>query len=93
MELAMEYTGALGTIIFDESCHLCDLTEAQVGRNQFTMDVVVDRLDREVDHALMGSLVSRDRRNSCWDQEEKVWGKRRPVVQQGRRIPALKELS
>ena len=32
LELAMEY-GALGTIIFDESCRLHDLTEAQVGRN------------------------------------------------------------
>ena len=31
LELAMEYTGALGTIIFDESCRLCNLTEAQVG--------------------------------------------------------------
>ena len=48
----MEYTGALGTIIFDESCHLCNLTEAQVGHNQFAMDMAVDRLDREVDHAL-----------------------------------------
>ena len=28
LELAMEYTGALGTIIFDESCRLRDLTEA-----------------------------------------------------------------
>ena len=46
----MEYTSALGTIIFDESCCLHDLTEAQVGHNQFTMDVVVDRLDGEVDH-------------------------------------------
>ena len=52
LELAMEYSGALGTIIFDESCHLRDLTEVQVGRNQFAMDVAVDRLDREVDHAL-----------------------------------------
>ena len=52
LELAMEYSGALGTIIFDESCRLCDLTEAQVGRNQFAMDVAVDRLDGEVDHAL-----------------------------------------
>ena len=50
LELAMEYAGALGTIIFDESCRLCNLTEAQVGRNQFTMDVAVDRLDGEVDH-------------------------------------------
>ena len=48
----MEYAGALGTIIFDESCHLRNLTEAQVGQNQFAMDVAVDRLDREVDHAL-----------------------------------------
>ena len=42
LELAMEYAGALGTIIFDESCRLRDLTEAQVGRNQFAMDVAVD---------------------------------------------------
>ena len=48
----MEYAGALGTIIFDESCRLCDLTEAQVGCNQFAMDVAVDRLNREVDHTL-----------------------------------------
>ena len=27
-ELAMEYAGALGTIIFDKSCRLRDLTEA-----------------------------------------------------------------
>ena len=47
----MEYTGALGTIIFDELCHLHDLTEVQVGWNQFAMDVAVNRLDGEVDHA------------------------------------------
>ena len=47
----MEYTGALGTIVFDELCCLHNLTEAQVGRNQFAMDVAVDRLDGEVDHA------------------------------------------
>ena len=41
----------------------------------------------------MNSLVSRDKRNSHWDQEEKVWGRRRPVVQQEREILALKELS
>ena len=46
----MEYAGALGTIIFDESCRLRDLTEAQVGHNQFAMDVAVDRLDGEIDH-------------------------------------------
>ena len=50
LELAMEYAGALGTIVFDESCHLHDLTEAQVKRNQFVMDVAVEWLDREVDH-------------------------------------------
>ena len=42
LELAMEYAGALGTIIFDESCQLQDLTEAQIGRNQFAVDVAVD---------------------------------------------------
>ena len=47
----MEYTGALSTIVFDELCHLRDLTEAQVGRNQFTMDMAVDWLDGEMDHA------------------------------------------
>ena len=52
LKLAMEYASALGTIIFDKSCHLRDLTEAQVGRNQFTMDVAVDHLDGEVDHAV-----------------------------------------
>ena len=50
LELAMEYASALGTIIFDKSCQLCNLTEAQVGQNQFTMDVAVDRLDGEADH-------------------------------------------
>ena len=54
----MEYARALSTIMFDESCCLCDLTEAQVGRNQFAMDVAVDRLDGEADHAVerIGSL-------------------------------------
>ena len=47
----MEYSGALSTIVFNESCRLHDLTEVQVGRNQFAMDVAIDRLDREVDHA------------------------------------------
>ena len=47
----MEYTSALGTIIFDKSCHLRDLTEVQVGCNQFAMDVAVDWLDGEVDYA------------------------------------------
>ena len=51
LELAMEYAGALGTIIFNESCRLHDLTEAQVGHNQFAVDVAVDRLDGEADHA------------------------------------------
>ena len=45
----MEYTGALGTIIFDESYCLRDLTEAQIGRNQFAVDMAVDRLDEQID--------------------------------------------
>ena len=51
LELAMEYAGALSTIVFNESCHLRDLTEDQVSCNQFVVDVAVDRLDREADHA------------------------------------------
>ena len=51
LELAMEYAGALGTIVFDESCRLHDLTEAQVGRNQYSTDVELERLDGEADHA------------------------------------------
>ena len=51
LELAMEYASTLGTIIFNESCCLCNLTKAQVGHNQFAMDIAVDRLDGEVDHA------------------------------------------
>ena len=46
----MEYSGALSTIVFDELCRLCNLTEAQVGQNQFAMDVAMDRLDGEADH-------------------------------------------
>ena len=48
LELAMEYASALGTIVFDESCCLHNLTEAQVGRNQFAMDIVVDQLDDKI---------------------------------------------
>ena len=51
LELAMEYAGALSTIVFDESCRLRNLTERQVGQNQFAVDVAVDRLDGEADHA------------------------------------------
>ena len=51
LELAMEYAGALGTIVFDESCRLRDLTEAQIGRNQYSTDVELERLDSEADHA------------------------------------------
>ena len=57
----MEYTRALGTIIFDKSCRLRDLTEAQVGRNQFAMDVVVDHLDGEVDHMAERISVLKDK--------------------------------
>ena len=52
LELAMEYAGALGTIVFDESCRLRNLTERQIGRNQHTTDVELERLDGEVDHAV-----------------------------------------
>ena len=67
MELAMEYAGALGTIIFDKLCHLCDLTEAQVGRNQSTVDVTVDHLDGEADHTAehIGSLDDRFADTEC----------------------------
>ena len=51
LELAMEYASMLSTIVFDESCCLHDLTKRQVGQNQFAVDVAVDRLDREADHA------------------------------------------
>ena len=62
VELAMEYAGALGTIIFNELCQLCNLTEAQIGRNQFAMDVAVDRLDGEADHAAehIGALEDKE---------------------------------
>ena len=62
LELAMEYAGALGTIIFNESCRLRDLTEAQFGRNQFAVDVAVDRLDGEADHAAehIGALEDKE---------------------------------
>ena len=61
LKLAMEYAGALGTIIFDKSCRLCDLTEAQVRRNQFVVDVAVDCLDREADHAAERISMLEDR--------------------------------
>ena len=61
LELAMEYAGALGTIVFDKSCRLCDLTEAQIGCNQYTTDVELERLDGEADHAAerIGGLEDR----------------------------------
>ena len=67
LELAMEYADALGTIIFDESCQLRDLTEAQVGRNQFTIDVAVDQLDGEADHAAerIGALEDKEADMEC----------------------------
>ena len=51
LELVMEYAGALGTIVFDKSCRLRDLTERQISRNQHATDVELERLDREADHA------------------------------------------
>ena len=61
LETAMEYTGTLGVIIFDESCRLRDLTEAQVGRNQYAMDVELERLDSEADHAVERIRVLEDK--------------------------------
>ena len=62
LETAMEYAGALGVIIFDECCRLWDLTEAQVGRNQYAMDVELERLDGEADHAAerIGALEDKE---------------------------------
>ena len=62
LELAMEYAGALGTIVFDESCCLCDLTERQIGRNQHATDVELERLDGEADHAAkcIGALEDKE---------------------------------
>ena len=56
------YAGALGTIIFNESCRFWDLTKAQIGRNQFAVDVAVDRLDGEADHAAecIGALEDKE---------------------------------
>ena len=61
-ETAMEYTGALGVIIFDESCRLRDLTEAQIGRNQYATDVELELLDGEADHAAerIGALEDKE---------------------------------
>ena len=62
LELAMEYAGALGTIVFDESCRLHDLTEAQISRNQYSTDVELERLDGEADHAAerIGALEDKE---------------------------------
>ena len=63
----MEYAGALGTIVFDESCHLRDLTEAQIGRNQYSTDVELERLDGEADHAAerIGALEDKGADMEC----------------------------
>ena len=62
LETAMEYAGTLGVIIFDECCRLWDLTEAQVGRNQYATDVELERLDGEADHAAerIGALEDKE---------------------------------
>ena len=67
LELAMEYTGALGTIVFDESCRLHDLMEAQIGRNQYSTDVELERLDGEADHAAerIGALEDKGNDLEC----------------------------
>ena len=58
----MEYAGALGIIIFNESCHLRDLMEAQIGHNQYATDVELERLDGEADHATerIGALEDKE---------------------------------
>ena len=61
LELAMEYAGALGTIVFDESCRLRDLMERQIGRNQHATDVELERLDAEADHAAERIRVLEDK--------------------------------
>ena len=61
LKLAMEYAGALGTIVFDESCCLRDLTERQVGRNQHATNMELERLDGEADHAVERIGVLEDR--------------------------------
>ena len=62
LETAMEYASALGVIVFDESCRLCDLTEAQMGRNQYSTDMELERLDGEADHAAerIGALEDKE---------------------------------
>ena len=67
LETAMEYAGALGVIIFDESCRLRDLTEAQIGRNQYATDVELERLDGEADHAAerIGVLEDKEADMEC----------------------------
>ena len=63
----MEYAGALGTIVFDESCHLRDLTEAQIGHNQYATDVELERLDGEADHVAerIGALEDKEADMEC----------------------------
>ena len=62
LELAMEYAGALGTIVFDKSCRLRDLTKRQIGRNQHTTDLELEWLDGEADHAAerIGALEDKE---------------------------------
>ena len=62
LELAMEYASALGTIVFDESCRLRNLTEAQIGRNQYSTDVELEWLDGEADHTAerIGALEDKE---------------------------------
>ena len=47
--------------MFDESCHLRDLTKDQVGWNQFAVDMAVDCLDGEADHAAERIRVLEDK--------------------------------
>ena len=62
LETAMEYAGALGVIVFNESCRLRDLTEAQIGCNQYATDMELEWLDGEADHAMerIGALEDKE---------------------------------
>ena len=58
LEQAMEYMAAIGVMVFDESCCLCNLTECQVGSNQVVAEMALEQVDMKVDQVIekMGEL-------------------------------------
>ena len=58
LEQAMEYVAAVGVMVFDNSCRLCDSTEHQVGSNQVAAEIVLEKVDMKVDQVVekMGEL-------------------------------------